>query len=81
MNSLLRALTSLIVGVTTVVGMVVYQHYSREPPGDAFTVAVMAAASIHRARISSRPRAEDFSSMRCQHFDSVAGLEALDRLT
>jgi len=46
MNSLLRALTSLIVGVTTVVGMVVYQHYSREPPGDAFTVAVMAAASI-----------------------------------
>jgi len=46
MNSLLRALTSLIVGVTTVVGMVVYQHYSREPPGDAVTVAVMAAASI-----------------------------------
>ena len=46
MNSFLRALTSLIVGVTTVVGMVVYQHYSREPPGDAVTVAVMAAASI-----------------------------------
>jgi hypothetical protein len=46
MNSFLRVLTSLIVGVTTVVGMVVYQHYSREPPSDAFTVAVMAAASI-----------------------------------
>ena len=46
MNSFLRALTSLTVGITTVVGMVVYQHYSREPPSDAFTVAVMTAASI-----------------------------------
>jgi hypothetical protein len=46
MNTFLRTFTSLIVGVTTVVGMVVYQHYSREPPSDAFTVAVMAAASI-----------------------------------
>jgi len=46
MNSFLRALTSLIVGVTTVVGMVVYQHYSREPPSDAFAMADMAAASI-----------------------------------
>jgi hypothetical protein len=46
MNSSLRALTSLIVGATTVVGMAVYQHYSREPPSDAFTVAVTTAASI-----------------------------------
>jgi ABC-type Fe3+-siderophore transport system permease subunit len=46
MNSSLRALTALIVGATTVVGMVVYQHYSREPPSDAFTAAVTTAASI-----------------------------------
>jgi ABC-type Fe3+-siderophore transport system permease subunit len=44
MNSSLRALTSLIVGATTAVGMVVYQHYSREPPSDAFTAAVTTAA-------------------------------------
>jgi hypothetical protein len=30
----------------TVVGMVVYQHYSREPPSDGITVAVTAAASF-----------------------------------
>ena len=42
----LRALASLIVGLTTVVGMIVYQHYSREPPSDAFTVAITTAASI-----------------------------------
>lgn len=36
----------MIVGLTTVVGMVVYQHYSREPPSDAFAVAVTTAASI-----------------------------------
>jgi hypothetical protein len=42
----IRALASLIVGLTTVVGMVVYQHYSREPPSDAFTIAVTTAASI-----------------------------------
>src|SRR5262245_1880983 len=42
----LRALASLIVALTTVVGMVVYQHYSREPPSDDFTVAVTTAASI-----------------------------------
>jgi hypothetical protein len=42
----LRGLTSLIVGLATVVGMVVYQHYSREPPSDAFAVAVTTAASI-----------------------------------
>ena len=41
----LRAL-ALIVGLTTVVGMIVYQHYSREPPSDAFTVAITTAASI-----------------------------------
>jgi ABC-type Fe3+-siderophore transport system permease subunit len=42
----LRALASLIVGLTTAVGMVVYQHYSREPPSNAFTVAVTMGASI-----------------------------------
>jgi hypothetical protein len=42
----LRALVSLIVGLTTAVGMVVYQHYSRDPPSNAFTVAVTMGASI-----------------------------------
>jgi hypothetical protein len=46
MTKPLRALASLIVGLTTVVGMFVYQHYSREPPSDTFTVAVTTAASI-----------------------------------
>jgi ABC-type tungstate transport system substrate-binding protein len=46
MNSSLRAIASLIVGATTVVGMVVYQHYSREPPSGAFTVAATTAARI-----------------------------------
>jgi nicotinamide riboside transporter PnuC len=46
MTSGLRALASLIVGLMTVVGMVVYQHYSREPPSDGVTVAVTTAASI-----------------------------------
>jgi hypothetical protein len=42
----LRALASAIVGLTTVVGMMVYQHYSREPPSDAFAVAITTVASI-----------------------------------
>ena len=42
----LRALTSLIVGLTMAVGMVVYQHYSREPPSNAFSVAVTTAAGV-----------------------------------
>jgi hypothetical protein len=42
----LRALASLIVGITTVIGMMVYQHYSREPPTDAFAAAVTMAATI-----------------------------------
>jgi hypothetical protein len=46
MTGPLRALASLIAGLTTAVVMVVYQHYSREPPSDAFTVAVTMAASI-----------------------------------
>src|SRR5262245_22191154 len=46
MTSPLRALAALIVGLTTVVGMVVYQHYSREPPSDGVTVAITTAASI-----------------------------------
>jgi hypothetical protein len=41
-----RALASLIVGLMTAVGLVVYQHYSREPPSNAFTVAVTMGASI-----------------------------------
>jgi hypothetical protein len=41
-----RAFASLIVGLTTAVGLVVYQHYSREPPSNAFTVAVTMAASV-----------------------------------
>jgi hypothetical protein len=39
----LRALVSLIVGITTVIGMIVYQHYSREPPT---TAALTMAATI-----------------------------------
>jgi hypothetical protein len=46
MTGPLRALASLIVGLMTMVGMVVYQHYSREPPSDATTVALAAAASF-----------------------------------
>jgi hypothetical protein len=42
----LRALASLVVGLTTAVGMVVYQHYSREPPSNAFAMAVTMGASI-----------------------------------
>ena len=42
----LRALASLIVGITTVMGMMVYQHYSREPPTDVFAIAVSTAATI-----------------------------------
>jgi hypothetical protein len=42
----LRALASLLVGITTVVGMIVYQHYSREPPTDVVTAAVTMAATI-----------------------------------
>jgi hypothetical protein len=41
-----RALASLIVGLTTAVGLVVYQYYSREPPSNATTVALTAAASF-----------------------------------
>jgi hypothetical protein len=46
MTKSLRALASLIAAFTTVIGMAVYQHYSREPPSDAFAVAVTIAASI-----------------------------------
>jgi hypothetical protein len=42
----LRALASLLVGITTVVGMIVYEHYSREPPTDVFTAALAIAATI-----------------------------------
>jgi hypothetical protein len=41
-----RALASAIVGLMTVAGMMVYQHYSREPPSDAFALAVTTVASI-----------------------------------
>lgn len=46
MTNRLRALAALIVALTTVLGMIVYQHYSRQPPSDSVTVAVTAAASI-----------------------------------
>jgi hypothetical protein len=46
MTSPLRALGSLIVGLMTVVGLVIYQHYSREPPSHGVTAAVTTAASI-----------------------------------
>jgi hypothetical protein len=46
MSRPLRALTSVLVGITTVVGMIVYQHYSREPPTDVFTAAVAMAGTI-----------------------------------
>ena len=42
----LRALASIIVGITTIFGIMVYQHYSREPPTDAFAAAVTMAATI-----------------------------------
>ena len=42
----IRGLASLIVGITTVLGMMVYQHYSREPPTDVFAAAVTTAATI-----------------------------------
>jgi ABC-type tungstate transport system substrate-binding protein len=46
MTTPLRALASAIAGLTTVVGMIVYQHYSREPPSDAFTLAITLVASV-----------------------------------
>jgi hypothetical protein len=46
MSRPLRALASLITAFTTVIGIAVYQHYSREPPSDAFAVAVTMAASV-----------------------------------
>jgi ABC-type Fe3+-siderophore transport system permease subunit len=46
MTGSFRALASLIVGLMTAVGLVVYQHYSREPPSNAFTVGVTMGASI-----------------------------------
>jgi hypothetical protein len=42
----LRALASVIIGITTAIGMMVYQHYSRESPTDVFAAAVTAAATI-----------------------------------
>jgi len=46
MSRSLRALASLTVGIMTVVGMLAYQHYSREPPTGTFTAAVTTAASL-----------------------------------
>ena len=43
----LRALASVIVGIATAVGIVVYEHYSiDEPPSDSFTAAVATAAAL-----------------------------------
>ena len=36
----------MIVGITTIIGMMVYQHYSRDPPTDTFAAAVTMAATI-----------------------------------
>ena len=45
--SVLRALASVVVGIATVVGIVVYEHYSiDEPPSDSFTAAVATAAAL-----------------------------------
>jgi hypothetical protein len=46
MSRPLRALASLITAFTTLIGMAVYQHYSREPSSDTFAVAVTIAASV-----------------------------------
>jgi hypothetical protein len=46
MSRPLRALASLITAFMTVIGMTIYQHYSREPPSDTFAVAVTMAASV-----------------------------------
>jgi hypothetical protein len=46
MTTPLRALASLIVGITTLVGMMVYRRYSVEPPTDLFTSAMTVAAII-----------------------------------
>ena len=43
----LRALASVVVGIATAVGIVVYEHYSiDEPPSDSFTAAVATAAAL-----------------------------------
>jgi hypothetical protein len=43
----LRAVACVIVWVTTVVGMIAYEHCSvDEPPSGAFTVAVATAAAL-----------------------------------
>jgi hypothetical protein len=47
MSRSLRAVASVIVGVTTLVGMMAYEHYSLgEPPSGAFTAAVATAAAL-----------------------------------
>jgi hypothetical protein len=43
----LRAVACVIVWVTTVVGMIAYEHYSvDEPPSGAFTAAVATGAAL-----------------------------------
>ena len=43
----LRALASVIAAITSVVGVVVYEHYSLdEPPGGGFTMAIATAAAL-----------------------------------
>jgi len=46
MSRPLRAVACVFVGITTVASMVVYQHYSREPPNGAVTMAVTTAATL-----------------------------------
>jgi hypothetical protein len=47
MSRSLRAVACLIVGVTTVVGMAAYEHYSvEEPLSGVFTAAIATAAAL-----------------------------------
>ena len=50
MSRSLRAVACLIVGVTTVVGMAAYEHYSvEEPPSGVFTAAMTPTIMISSA--------------------------------
>jgi hypothetical protein len=43
----LRALASAIAAIVSMVGVLVYEHYSlNEPPGGGFTIAIATAAAL-----------------------------------
>jgi len=48
MSRPLRARASLITAFTTVIGMAVYQHDSREPPSDAYVPAARSLPGLDR---------------------------------